>query len=446
MRESCHTLDRVAVEFDDDHAVANAGMIAPATLAQHLGLRELFDELVDLGDAPGRANVGLKALTLVQSALAGGDCIDDADRMRVASTPEVLGHDVRAPSTLGTFLRSFTWGHVAQLDRVLDEALRRAWAAGAGPGGAAVTIDVDSSICETYGLAKQGARFGYTKVRGYHPLLASIAGTDEVIGARLRGGNAHSGRGAAGFLAQMFNRVRAAGATGQIVVRADSGFYNRNVTGACRKAGARYSVTVKMSPALHKAISAIPADAWAPIPYWIGDGADVAETTYRPFSTKHPEVRLIVRRVKPTPGSQLALFATYDYHAFITDREGAMIEVEADHRRHAVVEDVVRDLKYGVGLNHLPSGRFAANAAWLHLNVIAHNLGRWAVRIGLGPTAAPMTTKTLRTRVLDLPGRITTSGRKRTLHLPRHWPWQDMFDDMLANLRAIRLAALCLRT
>jgi hypothetical protein len=192
MVSSCHSLDRIAVTFDDDHSVANAGLIAPATLAQHLGLRELFDEFVDLGDAAGRANVGLKAMTLIESALAGGDCIDDADRMRVAATPAVLGHAVRAPSTLGTFLRSFTWGHLAQLDRVLDESICRAWAAGAGPGHAAVTVDVDSTICETYGLAKQGARFGHSKVRDYHPLLATLAGTDEVVGARLRGGNAHT--------------------------------------------------------------------------------------------------------------------------------------------------------------------------------------------------------------------------------------------------------------
>src|SRR5580658_4886192 len=154
MRSSSHGPDRIRVTFDDDHAVANAGLIAPATLAQHLGIRELFDELVDLGAAPGRANVGLKAMTLVHSALSGGDCIDDADRMRVAATPAVLGHGVRAPSTLGTFLRSFTWGHVAQLDGVLDEAIRRAWAAGAGPGDGPVTIDVDSTICETYGQHK----------------------------------------------------------------------------------------------------------------------------------------------------------------------------------------------------------------------------------------------------------------------------------------------------
>jgi hypothetical protein len=436
---SSHSLDALGVTFDDEHAVANAGLIASATLAQHLGLRELFDEFVDLGDAAGRANVGLKAMTLIESALAGGDCIDDADRMRVAATPAVLGHGVRAPSTLGTFLRSFTWGHVGQLERVLDESICRAWAAGAGPGEAPVTVDVDSSICETYGLAKQGARFGHTKVRGYHPLLATLAGTDDVVGARLRGGNAHTARGAASFLTQVFNRLRRAGAVGPMVLRADSGFYNRKVTEACRKAGVNYSITAKMSKGLHKRIAAIPDTAWIPIPYWIGDGADVAEITYRPFSNRHPEVRLIVRRVKPTPGSQLALLTTYDYHAFITDRDGQTVDLEADHRRHAVIEDVIRDLKYGVGLNHLPSGRFGANAAWMILNIIGHNLGRWTLRIGQRGEGPPMTTKTLRTRLLDLPGRLTTSGGKRTLHLPKAWPWEEQFNTLLANLRTVVL-------
>src|SRR5580693_3380136 len=207
MRSSSHSLDRVRVTFDDDHAVAHAGLIQPATLAEHLGLRELFDEYVDLGPVPSRANVGLKAMTLVHSALAGGDCIDDAGRLRAASTPEVLGHAVRASSTLGTFLRGFTWGHVAQLDRVLDASLVRAWAAGAGPGDGPVTLDVDSTVCETYGTAKQGARFGYSKVRGYHPLVASVAESGEVVGVRLRGGNAHTGRGASSFLRTTFNRV-----------------------------------------------------------------------------------------------------------------------------------------------------------------------------------------------------------------------------------------------
>jgi hypothetical protein len=438
VRKSCHSLDRLAVTFDDEHAVANAGMLLPATLAQHLGLKELFDEYVDLGDAPGRANVGLKAMTLIGSALSGGDCIDDAERVRVASTPVVLGHDVRAPSTLGTFLRSFSWGHVAQLDQVLGEAISRAWAAGAGPGGGLVTVDVDSTICETYGLAKQGARFGHTKVRGYHPMLASVAG--EVVAARLRGGNAHTARGAASFLTQVLNRVRRAGATGPVTLRADSGYYNHKVTAACRKAGARYSITVKLSKSLHAKISKIPEDDWQPIPYWMEGGADVAEIPYRPFSRRHPQVRLIVRRVKPSPGSQLALLATYDYHAFITDRDGDMIELEADHRRHAVVEDPIRDLKYGVGLNHMPSGRFAANAAWMILNIISYNLARWVERIGLlNDTQSPSTIKTLRTRLLDIPGRITRSGRQPTLHLPTSWPWQEHFNTILDNLRSVQL-------
>ncbi|MDQ6613927.1 MAG: transposase [Actinomycetota bacterium] len=207
-----HTLDRVAVTFDDTHAVADAGLILPATLAQHLGLRALFDTHVDLGAAAGHANVGHKAMTLIHSALADGDSIDDADALRSGATGEALGHAVRAPSTLGTFLRSFTFGHARQLDVVSGELLARAWAAGAGPGSEAVTVDVDSSIVETYGLAKQGgAQFTYNHVRGYHPLVAVIAATGDVVHSRLRGGNAHSGRGPASFLAETFGAYRPGG-------------------------------------------------------------------------------------------------------------------------------------------------------------------------------------------------------------------------------------------
>jgi hypothetical protein len=434
---SSHSLDAIEVTFDDERLVADAGLIVPATLAQHLGLRGLFDSHVDLGDAAGRANVGHKAMTVIHSGLAGGDSIDDCDALRAGSTGAVLGHAVLAPSTLGTFLRSFTWGHARQLDRVSAELLARAWQAGAGPGDAPVTIDIDSSIHETYGLRKQGgAKFTHTKVRGYHPLYAMIAGTADVVHSRLRGGNANSGRGAASFLTETFNRVRAAGATGPLTVRADSGFYSGAVAGACRRAGVRFSITVKLNKALHKAIAAIADDAWTPIPYFL-DGADVAETSYRPFGKKAPLVRLIVRRVKPTPGSQLALFVDYSYHAFITDRDGATVELEADHRGHAVVEDAIRDLKYGVGLNHLPSGRFGANAAWLNLNVTAHNLARWTSRLGLGETL--IATDTLRRRHLRTPGRITRSGRKLTLHLPKRWPWAEQFTNALARLRTIVL-------
>ena len=201
--------DRIQITFDDRRLVANAGLLLPVTLAQHLGLRELVDHHLDLGNAPGRANPGDKMLTLVASALAGGDCIDDADVLRTGGTAQTLGCVVKAPSTLGTFLRSFRWGHVRQLDRVSRELLARAWSAGAGPGDAPFTIDLDSTICETYGLAKEGARdHGYTGKRGYHPLLAVAAGTGDVLMARLREGRANTARGAAHFLRETVSCVR----------------------------------------------------------------------------------------------------------------------------------------------------------------------------------------------------------------------------------------------
>ncbi len=439
---SSHSLDRLDVAFDDDRLVADAGLLLPATLAHHLDLRELVNEHLDLGRAAGRANVGDKLLTLIMSALAGGDCIDDADALRAGGTARVLGHRVKAPSTLGTFLRSFRWGHVRQLDAVSRHLLGRAWAAGGGPGSAPLTIDLDSTICETYGLAKEGAlHHGYTGVRGYHPLLAVAAGTGDVLMARLREGRANTVRGAAHFLAETIGRVRAAGATGQLTVRADSGFYAHAVVAVCRKMGVRYSITIRQHRSVRRLIEAIPEADWTPIPYWIDDGADVAETTYTPFATEQDAVpvRLIVRRVRPTPGSQLALFALYDFHAFITDREGETLVLETDHRRHAEIENAIRDLKYGVGLNHLPSGKFAANGAWLAVQVIAHNLARWTARLGLG--AGIVTTKTLRRRLFAVAGRLTRSARRHTLHLPARWPWAIEFSTALARLRTIPLLA-----
>ena len=293
--------DRIRVTFDDHRLVANAGLILPVTLAQHLGLRELIDNHVDLGDAPGRANTGDKMLTLVASALAGGDCIDDADVLRTGGTASAIGCVVKAPSTLGTFLRSFRWGHVRQLDRVSRELLARAWSAGAGPGDGTLTIDLDSTICETYGLAKEGARdHGYTGQRGYHPLLAIAAGTGDVLMARLRKGRANTARGAAHFLRETVGRVRYAGARGQLTVRADSGFYTHAIVAVCRKMDVRYSITVRQHPRLRNIIEAIPEQDWTPIPYWMDGAADVAETTYVPFQNEPDAapVRLIVRRVQ----------------------------------------------------------------------------------------------------------------------------------------------------
>ena len=432
--------DRINVAFDDHRVVANAGLLLPAILALRLGLSEVVERYLDLSNAPGRANTGDKLLTLVASALAGGDCIDDADALRSGGTARVLGWVVKAPSTLGTFLRSFRWGHVRQLDRVSRELLARAWAAGAGPGEDPLTIDVDSTICETYGLGKEGARHhGYTGQRGYHPLLAVAAGTGEVLMARLREGRANTARGAAHFLRETVSRVRYAGATGQLTMRADSGFYTHGVVQVCRKQKVRFSITVRQHQSLRNLIEAIPESDWRPIPYWMEGAADVAETTYTPFLSEPDAVpvRLIVRRVKPTPGSQLALFANYSYHAFITDRQGDTLDLEADHRRHAEIENAIRDLKYGVGLNHLPSGRFPANAAWLAVQALAHNLARWTTRIGLGEQL--VTTKTLRRRFFSLAGRLTRKARRLTLHLPQGWPWQNQFNSALAKLRTLPL-------
>ena len=437
-----HHPDRIRIAFDDHRLVANAGLLLPVTLVHHLGLSQLVDRHLDLGDAPGRANTGDKLMTLVASALAGGDCIDDADVLRSGGTASVIGGTVKAPSTLGTFLRSFRWGHVRQLDRVSRELLAQAWAAGAGPGDGPLTIDLDSTICETYGLAKEGARHhGYTGQRGYHPLLAVAAGTGEVLMARLRDGRANTARGAAHFLRETVGRVRYGGAGGQLTVRADSGFYTHAVVAVCRKLKVRFSITIRQRQSLRHLIEAIPEDAWTPIPYWMDGAADVAETTCTPFQSEPgaAPVRLIVRRVRPTPGSQLALFTTCSYHACITGRDGETLELEADHRRHAEIENAIRDLKYGVGLNHLPSERFAANAAWLAVQAMAHNLARWTARLGLGEKLA--TTKTLRRRFFSLAGRLTRPARRLTLHLPQRWPWETQFSRALARLRAIPLPA-----
>jgi len=246
-------------------------------------------------------------------------------------------------------------------------------------------------------------------------------------------------------------RVRAAGATGPLTARADLGFYSQAVVRTCPRADVRFSITVRLCHALRATIAAIPEDTWTPIPYWSStgtfgftaygqpiSGADVAETSYRPFGARGPRVRLVVRRVRPTLDTQLALFSEFSYHAFITDRTGDTLPLEADHRAHAEVETAIRDLKQGAGLAHLPSGRFAANAAWLAIAIWAHNLSRWGSAIGLPDTVpARTTTPTLRRRLFAVPGRLTCSARRWTLHFPRDWPWQTGFAAALTRLRAV---------
>jgi hypothetical protein len=264
---SSHSPDRLVVAFDDGHAVANAGLLLPATLVERLGIEAMVDQLVDLGDRPGAHRPGRKVLTLTHALVAGGDCIDDADLLRTGSTAQVLGHRVMAPSTLGTFLRSFTFGHIRQLDRVAEHALTRAWEAGAGPGSQPMTMDLDSTVCEVHGHHKRGAAYGYTRLLGYHPLLATRADTGEVLHARQRTGRAASGRGAERFVNELAGRLRRAGASGQLTLRADSGFWSAKVLAACRRHHIRFSITVRQTSTVATAIAAIPEHAWVEVDY-----------------------------------------------------------------------------------------------------------------------------------------------------------------------------------
>ena len=428
MQTPSYSPTRLSAVFDDDRAVAGAGLALVASLSKRLGTYELANELIDLGGVPGHAAPGRKVLTLIHAMVAGASCIDDCDVLRSGATGRVLGHGVMAPSTLGTFLRAFTFGHVRQLDALSEALLTRAWAFGAGPGEAPMTIDIDSTICEVYGKHKQGSSYGYTKVLGQHPLIATRADTGEVVHIRHRRGSAHTGRGAQRFVRELIGRVRRSGASGPLTLRADSGFYSKHVIKACRDHHVAYSITVRQDRAVTTAIETIDEHAWTPIDYTLGGEAEVGECSY---GDHH---RLVVRRTRLT-GRQAELFPSWRYHAFITDREGTTTFLDADHRGHAVVELAIRDLKDGAGLSHCPSGEFNANAAWVVLASIAHNMVRWVCSLGLSITG-PVVTKTIRARFISVPGRLITRSRRAQLHLPTHWPWAtewlSCFDRLLA--------------
>ena len=431
------------VSFDETNLVPNAGLLPAAVLAQRIDLAGLVDGRLHL--ATHGANSGAKALTVIGSMLIGGDSIDDVAVLRAGAAGSLFD-GTRAPSTVGSWLRAHKWSNVRQLDAVSRELLARLWAAGAGPSALAgpLTIDLDSTIVQVHGRAKQGAAFGYTGVRGYHPQLATCAQTGQVLMSRLRGGSAGAARGASSFLTETVSRVRNAGATGQLTIRADSAFYSKAMLATATKFDVRFSVTARQDKRVRAAIDAIPDQAWQPIPYWLStpevSGADIAETAFTVFAgdKRHARtVRLVVRRVRPTPGSQLALFTAWDYHAFVTDRTLPLAELEADHRRHAIVEQTIAELK-SAGLAHLLSGKFAANAAWLALTVMAHNLGR-AVGPLAGPDLERATAATLRRKVFTMPGRLVHTGRRRHLRLPASWPWADPVLLALTRITAIPL-------
>ncbi len=429
-------IDSVEVTFDDESLVANAGLIVPATLMGRLRLESLVNATVRLSGRVGGSRPGRKVCSLVASMLAGGSHIDHADVLRAGATERVLPFRVMAPSTLGTFLRAFTFGHVRQLDKVCAETLRRAWAFGAGPGAARLVIDVDSTICEVYGKAKQGVGYGYTKVLGYHPLLATRADTGEVLHARMRKGQANTARGARRFVEELIARVRHAGATGELVARFDSGFWSYDTIATLVRLGVRYTMAVKAgNTAIVKAIGTIDEKAWVAIGYTSDGEAQVGECVYKGR-------RLVVRRTRLTDKAQAELWPNWRHHAFLTDLTDDAVTVDRFHRQHAVVELAIRDLKEGAGLEHVPSGNFSANAAWLACAVLAHNLIRWNAKLGdIHPDDQLTVARTIRTRLIAVPARIVNLHGRHTLRFPARWPWADTIHTALAQLRAIPLLA-----
>jgi hypothetical protein len=441
-----HNLDGLSVTFDDPNLVANAGLMLPGTLAQKLGVSDIIDGRVDLSDRVGGANCGIKAMTVISALLAGAEWIDDTDVLRAGGSEIACGHEVRAPSTIGTWLRAFTWGHVRQLEAAAGDVLSRAWDIGGGPRcDEPVIIDLDSTFCETYGLGKQGAwKVNRDGLRGYHPLVSVVNGYDQVAATRLREGPANDARGAQRFATETINRVRDAGAHGQMTLRADAGFFCRGVIAACRARNVRFSITVRLNEYLHAKIAAIPADAWTDIPaaQWKPNKgtAQVAEIRVPAFVDDDEPVRLVVRRVNheiDEPGADRRLIPDWEYHAFVTDRyDRATLAADGWHRAHAQVENVIKDLKYHGGLAHLPSGVFAANAAWLTLVAIAYNLGRQTLLLGKGIDCFA-SAKTLRRKLIAWPARIARHARQTILHGPADWPWAHPVEVMLTRLRAI---------
>jgi len=391
---------------------------------------------VHFADRAGGFRPGRKVLTLVHAMVAGASHIGHVDRLRSGATEKVLGHRVMAPSTLGSFLRGFSFGHVRQMDAVVSESLRRAWALGMGPGAGRLVVDIDSTICQVYGKAKSGAAYGYTKVLGYHPILAVRAGTGEVLHARMRKGSANTARGAKRFVEELVARVRRAGAEGEMVMRFDSGFWSNTTISALDRLGVQFTMAVRCSNvAVAQAIAAIEEDAWAPIAYTPDGIAEVAEADYGGR-------RLIVRRTRLADAAQQALFPGWRHNGFLTDLTGPAVEVDRFHREHATVELAIRDIKEGSGLQHCPSGNFNANGAWLACAVLAHDLCRWAAMVGQAHPADQLTVvATLRARFVCVPGRLVNRAGTPTLRAPLHWPWRHQFNRALANIRALPVLA-----
>lgn len=437
-----HALGSIRASFDEPNLVSHAGLVPVMALAERAGLAGVVAEHVRPGGNCG-ANAHLKVPCLVAGMAAGADSVDDMDLLRYGVMMDALFGEIRAPSTLGSHLRSYAWGNVSQLEKAGREFLARlARRAPLLPGGSQLAfVDIDSMQKQVYGHKKQGAKFGHAKiqgkkvlVRGLNVLAASVStplAAPVIAATRLRAGNAASARGAAGFAAQAIAAARAAGATGMIVARLDSGFYGAPVISAIRAAGARFSVTARMTTAIRAAIAAIPEDAWTPIRYpraiwddqlgcWVSD-AGVAETPYTLTPRKGPAVtaRLIVRRVRDQ-NKKGGLSPAWRYHAVFTDSPFRLIQAEEQHRDHAICEQVFADWNDGP-LAHLPSGKFTANAAWLAIAAMAYNLLRAAGALASRDYARARSA-TIRRDLIAVAARTARHGRGHlTLHLPEGW-------------------------
>ncbi|MFI9631034.1 IS1380 family transposase [Streptomyces sp. NPDC052042] len=459
--QSSHAASAVSAAFDDANLVAYAGLVPVMRLAERCGLARLTAEKVKLGGAKNGAGAAAdaKVTSIVAGMAAGADSIDGLDVLRHGAMP-VLFDRIRAPSTLGTFLRAFTHGHALQLHAVQRRFLGALAAHTPLLPGAGETafIDVDSTHKRVYGHTKQGAEYGRFKgIRTLHPLLATIctpASRPVIATVRLRRGKAADSRGAPKFVSEALATAAEAGCTGLRILRADSQFYNAGVIAACRRAGARFSITCGMNPSIKRAVLAIPDEAWQQITYptavpdpetgeLISD-AEVAEIPqYTAFASRKKvervTARLIVRRVrdlaKPaTVGEQGELFPVWRYHPFFTDTPAQTLQAEREHRHHAVVEQVIADSKASA-LAHLPSGHFHANAAWLTLWAMTYNLLRAAGALA-SAFHAKAATATLRAHLVRVPARIARSARRITLYLPLNWRWQHAWTQLFVTVHA----------
>ncbi len=457
-----HAPAAVSAVFDDPNLVSAAGLVPMLRLAQDAGLAQLAQDRLSVPTDKG-ANAGAKVSALVAGMLAGADSIDDMNLLRHGGMGRLFDRTY-APSTLGSFLREFRFGHVRQLDAVASRVLQNLTAD--TPllqvrDGERVMVDLDDTIIEVHGYQKQGASFGYSGVRGLNALIATASTSSSapvILAQRLRQGKTGSPKGAARIVGDALATLRRIGATvgARPLLRADSAFYGYATIGTAITAGADVSVTVRMDPAVKAAIATIPDDAWEMIEYTdsirdettgqLISKAEVAEIGFTAFRSRKKaeriEGRLVVRRIpdlNPNKAEQPTLFDTYRHHAFFTTTsKNDMDTVAADktHRAHAIIEQVHADLKAGP-LAHLPSGVFTANSAWLVLAVIAFNLTRTAgVIADKAGRLARATTATIRRTLIHVPARLARSARRITLHLPETWPWENAFDRLFKHTHA----------